>query len=542
MFSPSINPQQWLASDEVTVTKLMALKKLSRLKNHQSWNGFVFVRGNEFDEFQHFLLLLTQNLHQIPANTRMSLAIRTLFFDPRFDIKSDYLPSTRESPKHWTAVDLWVDQGKNVHSFVLDAANSVGYRGIYHQLKTVFPEGHHYVFEEDYIQTFEGLKPRIIQTQWRGCHIFTLSHLSMLSKMDSYTLYQIELPFLADNNPHQNGIIQPGDFVGTLVLAKIFLPTQSLATVRSLKIIDKPILHKGAYGPLYTAIYSNVSVITTPKGNISVNQTNYKKNLKYIERESMFYSFSRQNVNSIMRDRTGFILIQNRGLLNLHAAMRQLLDFDQIQLFILNLHTVFSEANHSFPPNLIQQVETLAMLLTKNSLTLESLKFDLLLFMQDLFTKITDIEVKNQCNHLIEFTLFQSFSLYRGNLVRSNECFLNQTYPELLRFKQLFTHIWDDDAMVLIKSLNEQLSQLSYVNFCDYSINELALELKNDLISIEQAQQKLLHFLHTLFYAAHLKHNEQLINHLREVIQKLTLTSPETFLHQELPYTRSLQR
>jgi len=297
----------WLKSETINVEHILTLKKKSRLNKNKIFNGIVLEQKSKDanNEFKTFLDTLKKNIHQIPSDTRMSLAIRTLYYDKDHDTNEGILDGTKNDPNHWTAVDLLIDSEKNIHSFVLDAANCIGYKEIHTRLKESFPQGQHYILEEDTIEMPDGKKKnRIIQTRARGCHVFTLSGLFELSKIDTPTLYYNELPRLAQNNALKNGfkvptgVIQPGDFIGkALKVSRIFIPTQSLSTLESLDIQD----NNG--DKLIDKIkHINLSPIDNKKLNLTIES----KNTTYLNKEIANFHVSKRN-----REQQTFIYLRN---------------------------------------------------------------------------------------------------------------------------------------------------------------------------------------------------------------------------------------
>ncbi len=529
--------ERWLASDELTITKLMSLKKQSRFKKGELWNGFVLVRQKENDEFSDFLTLLHTNIQQIPANTRISLAIRTLFYDPAMDTQPDLLSSTIKSPKHWTAVDLLVDETRNVHSFVLDGANSVGYRGIHQLLKAFFPPGKHYIFEEDVYTGENGVsKTRVIQTRWRGCHVFALHHLNVLSKINTNTLYHMELPRLAAHNCQKNGIIQPGDFSGELELAKIFMPTQSLSTIESLSIKNARVTKKGKTMSLLEAVNASSTRVETVNGPITINQANYHKNLRYIEKESLFYAFSRHKIATIMKSKNGFVYLQNRSLFNLNAALKQVSHLDIMIPTIVNLHDLLDESKAHFPVKIHSHIGNLLCLFSQPSLLLEDIKYNLMLLMENALMNISSKECRLKFNRLIELSLFISFEQCRIGIINLNKTHLYAHYGILDAFKNtLTTDCWLDDAINLIVGLRDKLSLLNNkaVNLlCANELDLVCLLLSQQQVSREEAAQRCLFLMETQFFCAYMKNDEAFASCLTQIIQTVlpnalpTITKP----------------
>lgn len=519
----------WLASDENTITRLMSLKKQSRFKKNKAFNGFVLVRKKEDNEFKQFLNILKQNITQIPNNTRMSLAVRTLYFTPQFDTKPDLLEVTKTSPKHWTAVDLLVDAQKNIHSFVLDAANSIGYQEIHHELKQCFPRGKHYIFEEDKIETSAGIfKTRIIQTQPRGCHIFTLQHLSILSQIDTQTLYHIELPALAAKNEAPSGIIQPGYFSETFALAKIFASTESIATIESLHVQNSLITQKGKALTLLEAVRAT-STPEGPEGPEStkhINRANYKKNIRYIEKEAFFYQFSRDKKNKIMNARKGYLFLQNRSLFNLNDALKRLDDVAELRLFIEMLHDFLNQEQHHASKSMQPHLQELKFLAYSNQLPQEEIKHNLIHIVENLFLQISTQKnhtlLQQNYNQRIEITLFVFFKNCQAGIIHTNKNYLlakNACLKDLDEALKSITHI--DDIQEFIFYMNNKIQPLlaKEMDLYKHELNELIVLLNNKEITVAQSYDHFMFVAAALFFHSMMTKNSTLRTELSTIIK-----------------------
>ncbi|MDP3561167.1 MAG: hypothetical protein Q8R83_03205 [Legionellaceae bacterium] len=512
----------WLPSDEQTITKIMAVKKQSRLKKGLIFNGFVLVRKKEDNEFEDFLTTLRHQITQIPRNTRMSLAVRTMYYDPTFDTKKDFAPSTIESPMHWTAVDLLVDEQSNVHSFVVDAANSVGYQGIHGELKKLFPNGNHYIFEEDKITMPDGaFKTRIIQTQWRGCHIFALQHLFILSKIDSHTLYHVELPMLAAKHDTNFGSIQPGDFSGELKLAKLFVPTQSISTIESLQISGALVSQKNVTRPLLEAVKNKSTTINSVIGPIEVNQTTDYKNTRYIEKESFFYKFSRHNKKRTMDYRKGDLFLKNRSLFNLNAAVKRFNNLDELHLFIEHLYKQFVMSMDRSHHDLQKFLDELKLLTQTKKLSREEIQYNLIQSIENIFFHLSlkDNQLRKKYNNLLEISLFVYFKEYRVGLVNTNKKILFAQNDSLVRLHSKVQSIISKIDLIHMSSNIQNKIQPNWKG------HGLYIENLTDLIeleySLESSKEKFLFIMDSLFFYLSMKPNEEVRTNLIATIEDI---------------------
>lgn len=503
----TIQQGTWLLSDENTVTKIMAIKKQNRLRKDKTFNGFVLICKKEHNEFKTFITTLKQNIAHIPNNTRMSLAIRTMYYAPEFDTKPDLLHETKTSPKHWTAVDLLVDDQKNIHSFVLDAANSIGYQGIHHELKKYFPKGRHYIFEEDRIEFPDGSsKTRIIQTQRRGCHIFALHHLSLLSQIDTQTLYHHELPRLAAKNPNHSGMIQPGDFLGELRLTKIFTSTQSLSTIESLTIKDTLITQKDQQITLLESIKTRSSAVSLENMK-QINQTINYKNKRYVEKEFLFDQYSREKKARIMNTRTGYLFLKNRGLFNLNNALKQLNNPEELHLFLQKIYEILKKTLYNCSirtQNLLGEINDLSCSIY---LLPEEMKHNLILIIEDLFFQISmhkqSRSIQMKCNKAIEATLFVFFKCCQTGIIHSNKHDLLLNNASLRNLDEALKSI---DSLVdiqkVIHHINDKINPTlpNEINSYKHELDELMALLRSNQIALKPTYDFFMFIIASLYF------------------------------------------
>ena len=329
----------WISGAPHSQAILMSAKREHRLEKGSPFNGFVLeqklpealgrpnnntlrdLSESEFNqflednsEFTQFIQELKANAHQIPPNTRIQLAVLTRFVDPNFEY-SEYEVQGKRKAGHWTAVDLLVGKDGAVSSFVLDAANSYGYRRMHATLKEQFPEGEHYVYQNEIVSDGIQLKPSQIQTQDIGCRVFTVEHLKQLSQIDSATLYGEELPQVATPEGH----IQAKNFVGGLKLSRIFRGMQSWTGLRALKeeVKNTPIKEKTGETLIQSA--ERQSEMVGGFKAIKVNQTISKKNLHYIDKKRNYYqTLSADSQSRIIDDRKGSTFLKNPELFQLN--------------------------------------------------------------------------------------------------------------------------------------------------------------------------------------------------------------------------------
>ncbi|WP_296618850.1 ankyrin repeat domain-containing protein [Marivirga sp.] len=287
---------------------LLMVKREERFDKFKSFNGFVLEqRSRDDNEFFDFLMLLKQNVKKLPPETRIELAVVTCFVGPRED--KAFYDAGSLTQRHWSAVDLYIDENGHVNSFVLDAANGIGYTAIHARLKANFPDGNHYVYKSDSYILGQQKKSRDIQTQTQGCSVFVTEHLKQLSQIDSTTLYHSELPQLVNK---KNNSIKLKNFEGKQTkLARIVRGMQSWSGLNSLgpEILNSPIKEKdgkeitlGEYAKSQTNIRGE-------------NLTIANKSEKYKKKKRDYFEILDPGTRlQVMLQRQGFTFIKNPGL------------------------------------------------------------------------------------------------------------------------------------------------------------------------------------------------------------------------------------
>jgi len=298
--------QEWISNNTSSQALLMAAKKESRLNKHKVFNGFVLEQRSTSDnEFSDFIKLLKKNAANIPAGTRIQLAVLTSYVDPMTEPHAYYVLGIHEV-SHWTNVDIMVGENGEISSFVLDAANAVGYKAISKALEDTFSSGRHYVYKEDIFYDTEKDERRFrkIQTQELGCRVFATEHSKQLSQIDSQTLYGVELPNLASTN---GGVITAEDFKGTrFKLSRIFRGMQSWSMLKSLgrEVLETPI--KEVEGKSVTV---EDSAQSRTQGEI--NETIKRKNIHYkLKKFEYAQSHTDEELLRVMTHRQGFIFLK----------------------------------------------------------------------------------------------------------------------------------------------------------------------------------------------------------------------------------------
>ncbi len=310
----------WISSP-ANQAVLMAAKKEHRLEKGKNFHGFTLeqksLQDSEFDQFLHEL---KKSAAQIPSGTRIELAIVTRFIDPAYEWSADYEEGIRTCV-HWTAVDLMVGERGEISSFVLDAANSFGYARMHDTLKNMFPEGRHYVYKKEELNDGNQLRVSPIQTQERGCRVFTVEHLKQLSQIDTETLYGKELPQVAN----ENGVVHASRFSGNLKLTRIFRGMQTWTGLRALPEDMKHTVIKEKTGETLMQFAERNSVERGGIKSIKANETMAKKNRHYIEKKRHFYhSLSPENQERIIEYRQGLLFLHHPQLFKLSSILARM--------------------------------------------------------------------------------------------------------------------------------------------------------------------------------------------------------------------------
>lgn len=305
--------QRWISGHPSSQALMMANKKQNRFEKNKVFNGFVLDQQSPTkSEFLQFLTLLKQNVANIPPNTRLQLAVRTNFVDDQYDV--DFRGRT-EQPCHWTSVDIFVGENGQVNSFVLDAANSVGYPAMHAHLQEFFPDGKHYVFEGDTIAVEGKEKLRLIQTQTKGCQVFVTDHLRQLSQIDSSRLYDEELPKIATDENE----VYPENFEGNMKLTRIFRGMQSWS---GLNAFSDEVRETAISDSKPGTLKEHAERWATRVGGLTINSAINKKNEDYkTKKKDYFESVSPTMQTMIMEQRQGFTFLKNPSLLQLSTFL-----------------------------------------------------------------------------------------------------------------------------------------------------------------------------------------------------------------------------
>jgi hypothetical protein len=256
-------------SDPSSQAILMAAKREHRLEKMRPFHGFVLEqKTKENSEFTKYVDKLKESAPAIPPGTRIQLAVLTKFIDPDYEWSADYAEG-KTTCAHWTAIDLVVDNGDIVNSFVLDAANSYGYARMHDMLKATFPNGKHYVYKQEPLGDSDKTRISPIQTQKIGCRVFTVEHLKQLSQIDTETLYRKELPQTSE----QNGEIKASKFKGKLKLSRIFRGMQTWTGLNALSTEVKETVVKEKTGETLIQYAARQSEVVGGIRPIKVNET-----------------------------------------------------------------------------------------------------------------------------------------------------------------------------------------------------------------------------------------------------------------------------
>jgi len=337
----------WISGSPASQAVLMAVKKQHRLEKNKSFNGFILEQKSLDDsEFTQFIEKLKTSAPEIPPNTRIQLAVLTHFVDPEYEWSLDYEEGKRTC-SHWTAVDLVVDENKNISSFVLDAANAQGFQRMHARLKERFPEGKHYVYTAEAGATGR-LSP--IQTQQIGCRVFAIEHLKQLSQISTATLYGKELPSISE----ADGKIKASNFTGGLKLARIFRGMQTWTGFLRLPEATRNTPIKDTSSETLLQYAENQSILQGGFKPIKINETISKKNLKYIEKKRDYYqALSPDMQEKIFEDKAGFSFLQHPQLFKLSNILasidtsetrENLMTFIQEMILKLSSHDAVEEA------------------------------------------------------------------------------------------------------------------------------------------------------------------------------------------------------
>ena len=382
----------WISSDPSSQAILMAAKRESRLEKMRPFHGFVLEQKTlEDSEFAEFVHKLKDSAAQIPPGTRIQLAVLTDFIDPDYEWSADYAEGKRTCA-HWTAIDLMVDEHGDVHSFVLDAANSYGYARMHDTLKATFPEGNHYVYKLETLGSGDQKRVSPIQTQKIGCRVFTVEHLKQLSQIDTETLYGKELPKIAE----QNGVVKASKFTGGLKLSRIFRGMQTWTGLNALPKEVKETVVKEKTGETLLQYAERQSETKGGFKPIKSNETISRKNIQYINKKRDYYnSLSQENQERIIEDRQGFTFLSHPQLFRLSAMLADIDTTDSkenILSFIANfsekLEKAFAQdANHITTQEGVQQcLQELSLISSdKNP---GAIKNAILLAVSDLYHKL----------------------------------------------------------------------------------------------------------------------------------------------------------
>lgn len=319
--------EEWISGSFASQALLISQKRESRLTKGKTFNAFVLDQAptEKNNEFDIFLELLKKQAKNIPSGTRMQLIVHTGHTDPQFD--RDFYEGGHRQVSHWTVMDILVGTNGKISSFILDAANSVGYRRMRFKLKSTFPDGDHYYYRADKVTvpTTAGKEPRKvtrqIQTQDIGCRVFVIEHARQLSQIDTSSLYLMELPLLSQKTkslqPHKTfpkGRIIPGSFKGGEKLLKIFRSMQSWTSLESLpqSVQDTPIKESGA-----TLVQE---AKRRSKGRL--NLTVVEKNKRYkAKKKAYFQALSERMRVNIMQNMNGFQFLRYPILFSLNEAL-----------------------------------------------------------------------------------------------------------------------------------------------------------------------------------------------------------------------------
>lgn len=382
----------WISSDPSSQAILIAAKREHRLEKMKSFHGFVLEQKTlEDSEFTQFIHKLKDIAAEIPPGTRIELAILTHFIDPDYEWSAEYEEGKRTCA-HWTAIDLMVDELGNVHSFVLDAANSYGHRRMHDTLKATFPEGKHYVYKAETLGVGDKKRVSPIQTQTVGCRVFTVEHLKQLSQIDTETLYETELPLIAE----QNGEVKASSFIGNLKLSRIFRGMQTWTGLNALPTEVKETVVKEKTGETLLQYAERQSETKGGFKPIKSNETISRKNIQYINKKRDYYnSLSQENQERIIEDRQGFTFLKHPQLFRLSEMLADIDTSDSneslinfIARFSENLEKKFGEDN-----NHITTQEGVQHCLQELSLISEdqnpgAIKNTILLAVSDLYCKL----------------------------------------------------------------------------------------------------------------------------------------------------------
>lgn len=277
---------------------LMASKRQTQFHKGKNFNSFVLREDSEEkDEFSQFLNLLKTSLTQIPANTRMQLAVYV-------------------GLSHWVVVDVWISEKTKLNTFILDAAGmSLVASEMSARFKEKFPQGKHYYFKKDEIQLATEARPRqrAIQTEMTGCQVYVREHTKQLAQIDPNVLYAKELPALTNSS----GEIVPEKFLEVskdqpLQLSRIFRSMRRLATLNTL-----------APEVLNTFIKPGVTVKMSAEEKIAagISLIKRKSDRYQAKQETFLATHSPQVIKDVMEQRQGMTFLVNPILFALSDAL-----------------------------------------------------------------------------------------------------------------------------------------------------------------------------------------------------------------------------
>ena len=339
-------------------TFLLFAKAESRFNKGQEFNGYVLhQKSTEENEFIQFLGFIKENLSEFPKNTRIHLAVYTSYVDKHEqEILREQKIKMPSEIGHWTAVDVLIDNGQ-IKTFVLDAANAIGYKGICAELKINFPAGRHYAFTADTIphpHNPSKEKLRAIQSDDENCGVFTVEHIRQLSQIDSERIYG-ELAEIAT----EEGAIYPENMKYGYTLNRIFRATQSWETLNSLPSV------------LSTLFKGNKTVGESATENSEfnnhhkkINKTITNKRYKHFEGITSYANSLEVDIQPIILEhRKGFAFVKNTILFKIHNQLTTL----PVPVF-LELVEIFSENfKIHFPIGLVREYKEINNFLIKIS-------------------------------------------------------------------------------------------------------------------------------------------------------------------------------
>lgn len=445
--------------DDITATIFLLNAKVeSRFNKGRPFNAFMLHQKSvEENELIQFLEIIKESLNKFTEKTRLHLAILTSYLDKD---TQEYIEKnkikTPEEIRHWTSVDIFIDNGK-IKTFVLDAANAINLVGIKNLFKTTFPHGEHYSFQMDSIRHPKDPsreKFRTIQSDDENCRTFTLEHLRQLSQIDSTQLYA-ELKQIST----EDGRLLPKNLVYGLSLNRVFRATQSWVTLNSLPAVLSTVL-KGN-DTLFDFAEKHSELKYGTKQNIAILNKKYK----HFQTEVDYYNKLTNDMSTlILEHRKGSAFIKNPILFQLKDILSEMSSDDPtvfIQLLCKNIRELISEISVAPCKEINNFLIKLTNLLFCENLS--SAKNEILLRLSSLFNSM-EANDNFDMAHLLHNSLKKSMDKLKINyLVREFSTDVNSIAENKLTSYSKKKILISEKTIIIKKEISEKFPKNEYI-------------------------------------------------------------------------------